>query len=90
MKKLIFPVLGLFLLVVGLFFLRNSLSDKGAELQSLEQQKKALESQLRDLENQIAQASSLNVIRDEATKMGMVAGQLYFLPPVPVALAPGR
>ena len=90
MKKIIFPALGLLLMIIGMFFLRNSLSDRGRELQDLEQQKKALESQLRDLDNQIAQASSLNVIRDEATKMGMVAGQLYFLPPVPVALVPGH
>ncbi len=69
-------------------FLNNSVVAKGKELEGLRVQKADLELQLREIENQIAQASSLNTIRESAIKMGMVAGKLYFLPPVPVALAP--
>ena len=80
----------IFLLIVANFFLNNSFVAKGRELEELRIRKGTLESQLRELENQIAQASSLNTIRQEALRMGMVAGKLYFLPPVPVALAPQR
>lgn len=69
-------------------FANNSLVAKGKELESLQAQKANLELQLREIENQIAKASSLNTIREGALKMGMIAGELYFLPPVPVALAP--
>jgi regulatory protein YycI of two-component signal transduction system YycFG len=78
----------IFLLIVANVFLTNSVVNKGRELKDLQVQKGSLESQLRELENQIAQASSLNTVREEALRMGMVAGKLYLLPPVPVALAP--
>jgi len=80
----------IFLLIVANVFLNNSVVNKGRELKDLQVQKGVLESQLRELENQIAQASSLNTVRKEALQMGMVAGKLYLLRPVPVALAPKR
>jgi Tfp pilus assembly protein PilO len=84
-------LIALILLLIGAnVFLNNSVVNKGQELESLRNEKGSLESRLRELENQIAQASSLNTIRQEALRMGMVVGKLYFLPPVPVALAPQR
>ena len=80
----------IFLLVVANVFLNNSVVNKGRELKDLQVQKGVLESQLRELESQIAQSSSLNTVRKEALRMGMVAGKLYLLRPVPVALAPKR
>ena len=76
------------LLAVVNVFTYNSMVSKGKELESLRVQKADLELQLKEIDNSIAQSSSLNTIREKALKMGMVAGKLYFLPPVPVALAP--
>jgi peptidoglycan hydrolase CwlO-like protein len=78
----------IFLLVVANVFLNNSVVNKGRKLKDLQVQRGVLESQLRELENQIAQASSLNTVREEALRMGMVTGKLYLLRPAPVALAP--
>ena len=81
----------LILLLVGAnVFLNNSVVNKGKELEGLRVERVSLESQLRELENEISQASSINTIRAEALHMGMVVGKRYFLPPVPVALAPQR
>ena len=81
----------LILLLVGAnVFLNNSVVNKGRELEGLRVEKVSLESQLRELENEISQASSISTIRAEALQMGTVVGKLYFLPPVPVALAPQR
>lgn len=85
-KKIFIGIAGITFL--AMVFLNNSLASKGRELDELFEQKRILESQLLELDNQIAQASSLSVIREEATKLGMVPGKLHFLPPAPVALVP--
>lgn len=81
---------------VGLFFLTvlanivlaNSLVSRGKEMEKLLTQRNQLRSELSDLENQLARTSSLVVIKEQAEKLGMSVGQLQFLPPQPVALAP--
>ena len=78
------------ILFLAMVFLNNSLASKGREVNELMEQKRILESQLKEIDNQIDQASSLGVIREEAAKLGMVPGELHFLPPAPVALAPQR
>jgi len=86
----ILSALILLLLIGANVFLNNSVVNKGRDLEGLRVEKVSLESRLRELENEISQASSINTIREEALHMGMVVGKLYFLPPVPVALAPQR
>lgn len=80
---------GFFLiLILAQVVLANSLVSQGKEMEKLMRQRNEIRSQLSNLENQIAQVSSLSVIKDQAQKLGMAPGQLHFLPPVPVALAP--
>mgnify|MGYP001774356281 CR=1 FL=1 len=44
-----------------------------------------LRSELTDVENQIAQASSLNTIREKAVSLGLTPARVEILPPPPVS-----
>lgn len=86
MKKIL---LGLIvILLIAQVILANSMAAAGKEMKELLAEKERLASELAELENQISAASSLDVIRAQARKMGMQPAPLKYLPPAPVALAP--
>jgi len=86
MKKILLGLIATLFIVQVI--LANSLASGGKQMKELLAEKERLNFQLADLENQINVASSLDVIRVEAGKMGMKTAPLKYLPPAPVALVP--
>lgn len=76
-----------FLTILANIALANSSAAKGKEMEKLEKDQEKLRLELSDLDNQIALVSSLDVIQQQAQKLGLGPGQLTILPPAPVALA---
>lgn len=78
-KLVIIIIVFISFLSLGEIVLCNSLSDKGQEVENLEEEIKSLEEENQRLEAQVAQEASLVKVREKVKELGFQKPRVFYL-----------